>query len=286
MALETNNVVVISDIHAGCKLALCPPEGVDLDDGGKYMPSAFQKKMWSMWEEFWLEWVPFATKDEPYCVIFNGDAIEGVHHGATTPITTNRMTQGRIAKRVLERVVELCEGRFYFVRGTEAHVGPSAEAEEGLAKSLKAIPNAEGQYARYDLWKTVGPGKLIHALHHIGSTGSQAYEATAVHKELVEEFAEAGRWRNQPPDVVVRSHRHRYMKTSVPIGHTGPKGKQATGEAISVVTPCWQGKTPFVWKIPGGRLSTPQFGGIVVRWAHDELFVRPKVWTVDRSKTE
>jgi hypothetical protein len=51
------------------------------------------------------------------------------------------------------------------------------------------------------------------------------------------------------------------------------------------VTPCWQGKTPFVWKIPGGRLSTPQFGGIVIRWA-DELFVRPKVWTVDRSKTE
>jgi hypothetical protein len=285
MALETNNIVCISDIHAGCKLALCPPEGVELDDGGMYMPSKFQLKMWALWEEFWLDWVPDATRGEPYCVVFNGDAVEGVHHGATTPLTNNLMTQSRLAHRILSPVVELCEGRFYMIRGTETHVGPSASIEEGLAKSLGAIPNEEGQYARYDLWKTVGPGKLCHFLHHISSTGSQAYEATAVHKELVEEFAEAGRWRNDPPDVVIRSHRHRYMRSSVPIGHRDKNGNQSTGEAYSVVTPCWQGKTPFVWKIPGGRLSTPQFGGIVIRWA-DELFVRPKVWTVDRSKTE
>jgi hypothetical protein len=285
MAVETNNIVCISDIHAGCRLALCPPEGATLDDGGTYMPSNFQQKMWALWEEFWLEWVPEATRGEPYCVVFNGDALDGVHHNSTTQISHNLGDQHKIAYRILSRVVEMCEGRYYHIRGTEAHVGKSAAAEEALASHLGAIPNEEGQYARYDLWKTVGPGKLCHFVHHIGTTGSQAYEATAVHKELVEEFAEAGRWRNEPPDVVVRSHRHRYMRSSVPIGHVGDKGQQSTGEAYSVVTPCWQGKTPFVWKIPGGRLSTPQFGGIVVRWA-DELFVRPKVWTVDRSKTE
>lgn len=285
MGDQINNVVVISDTHSGCKLALCPPDGADLDDGGTYMPSRFQKKMWSLWEEFWGEWVPMATKGEPYAVIFNGDALEGVHHGSTTQITHNLMDQGRIAKRVLAPVVEKCEGRYYHIRGTEAHVGPSASAEEALAKSLGAIPNEDGQYARYDLWKTIGPDKLIHSLHHIGSTGSQAYEATAVHKEIVEEFAEAGRWRNQPPDVVVRSHRHRYMETAVPIGHRGKNGKQSTGRAFSVVTPCWQGKTPFVWKIPGGRLSTPQFGGILIRYDR-QLYIDSKVWTVDRSRTE
>ena len=285
MPSQINNVVVFSDTHSGCRLALCPPEGVELDDGGTYMPSRFQKKMWALWEEFWGEWVPQATKGEPYAVIMNGDALEGVHHGSTTQITHNLMDQGRIAKRILQPVVELCEGRYYHIRGTEAHVGPSASAEEGLAKSLGAIPNEDGQYARYDLWKTIGPDKLIHSLHHIGSTGSQAYEATAVHKEIVEEFAEAGRWRNQPPDVVVRSHRHRYMETAVPIGHKCKNGKQATGRAFSVVTPCWQGKTPFVWKIPGGRLSTPQFGGILIRY-DQQLYIDSKVWTVDRSRTE
>lgn len=285
MPIETNNIVCFSDTHSGCKLALCPPEGVDLDDGGRYMPSRFQKKMWALWLEFWDEWVPAATKGEPFTVVMNGDALEGVHHGSTTQITHNLMDQGRIAKRILAPVVERCEGRYYHIRGTEAHVGPSASAEEGLAKSLGAIPNEDGQYARYDLWKTVGPDKLCHFLHHIGTTGSQAYEATAVHKEIVEEFAEAGRWRNQPPDVVVRSHRHRYMETAVPIGHKNKNGSQSTGRAFSVVTPCWQGKTPFVWKIPGGRLSTPQFGGILIRFDR-QLYIDSKVWTVDRSRTE
>lgn len=34
MPIETNNIVCFSDTHSGCRLALCPPEGVDLDDGG------------------------------------------------------------------------------------------------------------------------------------------------------------------------------------------------------------------------------------------------------------
>ena len=39
-------VVVVSDIHCGCRLGLCPKEGVALDDGGLYMPSRIQKKVW------------------------------------------------------------------------------------------------------------------------------------------------------------------------------------------------------------------------------------------------
>lgn len=278
-----NNLICVSDIHAGCQLALCPPEGVQLDDAGRYMPSDFQLKMWSMWEEYWGEWVPWATRGEPYSVVFNGDALDGVHHNSTTQISHNLGDQHKVAQAILKPIVELCEGRYYHIRGTEAHVGKSATAEEGLAKALGAIPNEIGQHARYDLWKEVGTGRLCHFLHHIGTTGSQAYEATAVHKELVEEFVEAGRWGNRPPDVCVRSHRHRFIKTSL---STGKAGSYETGEAISVVTPAWQGKTPFVWKIPGGRLATPQFGGILIREANGELFVREKVWTVERSRTE
>jgi hypothetical protein len=151
-----------------------------------------------------------------------------------------------------------------------------------LAKSVGAIPNEDGQYARWDLWKSIGPDKLVHFLHHIGTTGSQAYEATAVHKELVEEFVEAARWRRQAPDAIVRSHRHRHFEVSISTGT--PSGE--TSRALAIVTPAWQGKTPFVWKIPGGRLSTPQFGGVVIRYAHNRLFADAKVWTVDRSKTE
>jgi hypothetical protein len=279
---ETNNIVVVSDIHAGCKLALCPPKGVRLDDGGKYMPSEFQRQVWKYWQSFWDEWVPVATKKEPYTVVVNGDVIEGNHHRASTPISVNPADQCAIAKEILEPIAARAKRGFYMVRGTEAHVGISAATEEGMGRALGAIPNKEGQCCRWDLWKQVGDGKLAHFLHHIGTTGSQSYEATAVHKELIEEFVEAARWRRDPPDAIVRSHRHRHFETTIATGK--PNGE--TGRAYAVVTPAWQGKTPFVWKIPGGRLSTPQFGGILIRFAHDVLFVQSKVWTVDRSETE
>lgn len=274
---DLNNIVVVSDTHCGCKLGLCPPEGVTLDDGGAYLPSPLQCKIWAMWDEFWSDWVPEQTRGEPFGVIVNGDAVEGTHHRATTPISHNIGDQIAIAQACLKPVAQLCEGRFWMVRGTEAHVGISAQIEEGLGKALGAVPNDQGQYCRWDLWKRVGADYLIHCLHHIGTTGSQAYEATAVHKEMIEEYAEAGRWGEQPPDISVRSHRHRYIETTF---------ATRRGRGISVVTPGWQGKTPFAWKIPGGRLSMPQFGGILIRVAHEQLFVVPKVWTVERSKEE
>jgi hypothetical protein len=270
---KINNLVVVSDIHAGCQLALCPPE-VLLDEGGTYRQSPLQRKLWSMWEEFWGETVPDYTHGEPYAVVFNGDAVDGVHHNSTTQITHNMKDQIAIAIEILAPIVEACEGRYYHIRGTEAHVGKSASSEEGLAKALGARPDAH-QYARNDLWVRVGGG-LVHLLHHIGSTGSLAYETTAVMKELTESYVEAARWGRQPPDMIVRSHRHRYCELAIPTSN---------GKARAVVTPAWQGKTPFVWKIPGARLSTPMFGGIVIRWSEDAqvLFVREKVWTVDPS---
>lgn len=272
---KVNNIVYISDTHCGCQLALCPPV-VHLDNGGTYRQSAFQKKVYRMWRHFWDKWVPMVTEGEPFAVVHNGDAIDGSHHRATTQITHNLEDQEDIAYELLKPIVEVCEGRYYHIRGTEAHVGQSAENEESLAKRLCALPNKEGQYARYDLWKKCGPG-LVQSLHHIGSTGSQAYESTAVHKELVEAFIEAGRWNGRRPDVIVRSHRHRMFGTEMP-GDNGMKR--------AVVTPAWQGKTGYVWKLPGARLSTPQFGGVIVRYHKGELYYRAKVWTVDPSEIE
>lgn len=277
-----NNLVVVSDLHCGCQLGLCPPEGVPLDDGGTYKPSRFQKKTWKYWRHFWDEFVPDATRGEPYGIVINGDAIEGVHHRATTPISHNMKDQRRIAITAIKPLVELCEGRLWMIRGTEAHVGSSACEEETIAETVGAIPSKEGQYARWDLWKEIGPGKLIHFLHHIGTTGSQAYEATAVHKELTEEFIEAARWCREPPSAIVRSHRHRNFQIIIPTG----SDSGATSQALAIVTPAWQGKTPHVYKIPGARLAEPQFGGVVIRYAHGRLFADSKVWTVDRSPTE
>ncbi len=268
------NLIVISDLHCGCKLGLCPPGPVHLDDGGVYHPSKVQEKVWGMWKEFWDTWVPLATHGEPFAVVVNGDSIDGVHHGSVSQISHNLLDQVRIAQVVLKPVIKLCGGRFYMVRGTEVHVGQSGCEEERLAESLGSIPDDDGRYARYELWARVGKG-LVHCMHHIGTTGCSHYESSAVLKELTESYAEAGRNRMEPPDVVVRSHRHRHIEVEVPT---------KLGYGYSFTTAGWQLKTPHVYKIPGGRVTTPQIGGSLIRQGDEDLYTRHFVKNIGRSK--
>lgn len=279
-------LIVVSDTHCGCRLGLLDPGGIRVDGGGLYKPSPFQVKMWSFWREFWDDWVPEVTRGEAYDLIHNGDAIDGVHHRSTTQISHNLQDQQRIAETVLEPVVARClksGGTYYHIRGTEAHVGPSGEYEERLARQLGAKPNGEGQHARFDLWKRIGESTkkvrapLVHALHHIGTTSSAAHESSAVNAELTAEYVEAARWNREPPDFIVRSHRHRSIAVDL---------NSAKGYAAAIVTPAWQGKTPYVWKIPGARISEPQLGGIAIRQGDEEFYYRRWVRSFDRSPEE
>jgi len=269
-----NNIIVVSDLHAGCRLGLCPPE-VALDGGGVYRASILQLKLFEMWRYFWGEWVPDVTKGEPFAVVVNGDSMDGVHHNSVTQISHNLVDQQRIAYALLYPVYQQCGGQLYMLRGTEAHVGKSGQSEEALAEQLNAIPDSAGNFARWDLWADVGGG-LVHFTHHIGTTGRTHYESSAVMAELGEAYAEAGRWQNRAPNVVVRSHRHRHIEVRVPT---------KSGYGISFVTAGWQLQTPFVWRMPGGRSSLPQIGGSLIRKGDHDLYTRHKVWDIGRSET-
>lgn len=277
-ASATNNLVCVSDTHVGCMLGLMGPTGAVTDEGNRVMPSRLQQKVWEWWTEFWDVAVPEMTTGEPYMVCHLGDAIDGSHHGSVHQWTHNLGTQSRYAEELLAPIVKRCGGRYYHLRGTEAHVSASSAEDERLAKNLGAIPNAEGQHARYELWKKVGPA-VVHLAHHIGTAGSQAYESSAVMRELAESYIEASKWGQQPPDCIVRGHRHRYIKISIPTSRV---------EGQAVVTPGWQLRTPFAYRVAGGRMSAPQFGGVVLHWSerHRELFVRSKVWSLLREEPE
>lgn len=283
-----NNIIAVSDLHCGCKLGLCPnrtiefkrdeedEDGVTLEEGGYYKPSKIQRKVWGWWEEFWGDWVPKVTHGEPYAIVINGDAVEGVHHRATTPVSHHLEDQADIAYEVLKPLVELCEGRFYMIRGTPAHVGEQGIEEERLAKRLGAIRNAQGQRSRYELWKRCGEG-LVHFNHHIGTTASAQHETSAINAELATAFVEAGRWGNEPPDVIVRSHRHRCAEVRIP---------SRKGYAVAFVTAAWQLKTPYLYKVAGGRQTMPQIGGSIIRQGDEELHTRHKTWDIERPEPE
>ncbi|MCG3178623.1 MAG: hypothetical protein BIFFINMI_00951 [Phycisphaerae bacterium] len=269
-----NNLVVVSDLHCGCRLGLHPSAPTPLDDGGHYSPSRLQKIVWSWWCEFWDRWVPEACHGEPFAVLVLGDILDGVHHGSTSQVSHNLEDQAEIAYRALSPIAERADGRFYMIRGTEAHVGPSGVEEERLAKRLGAVPDEDGRHARWEAWIELGRG-LVHATHHIGTTGSQAYESTAVMRELAEAYTEAGRWRQRPPDVLVRGHRHRHIEVRVPT---------RLGYGIAFTCPAWQLKTPYCYRVPGARQSMPQIGGSVIRQGDSDLYTRHWVRSPERTK--
>ena len=271
-------IVVIGDTHSGCKLALVPPAGAQLDGGGVYMPSPFQSKLWAMWQQFW-KWVDIQTKGEPWDLVHMGDSLDGVHHNSTSQISHNLEDQRDIAVSVLAPVVERCKasgGRFYFIRGTPVHSGESGCDEEAIAKRLGAKPDKTGVHSRYDLWKDLD-GSLINFMHHVGTVSSNAYEATAVNKELTEMYVESARWGYRAPDMICRAHRHRMIQIQIPT---------ARGRGWAVVGPAWQGKTPFAYKVAGARVSTPQFGGYIIKHEHGFLYTVEKTWSIEPSETE
>lgn len=278
---KINNVVVVSDLHCGCRFALYPCdqwETLLLHGGVTPKPSAFQFEIWNIWQEFWDRAVPEFTHGEDYAVVLNGDVVEGRHHKAITQVSQNIADQYKIARAILEPILSRVHCKaLYWVGGTEAHVGSSGENEEVLAQSLGAIPSETGQYVRQTMWMKVGGngGCLVHFAHHIGTTGSAHYETSAVMRELAEQFSQAGRWSNRAADIVVRSHRHTCCEVRVPT---------ARGYGISVVTPGWQGKTPFVTKIPGGRQSEPQIGGLVIRQGDYDHYTRLFVKSMPREQ--
>lgn len=273
---KIRNIVVVSDTHVGCRLALMHPDGAEIDDGGSVMPSPLQRKIWDHWDEFWGEVVPRWVHGEPFCVVHNGDAIDGTHHNATTQWSHNLEDQGQHAYKLLKPVVDLCEGRYYHIRGTEAHVGKSGAEEEALAKRLEAIPNEYGQHARWELWKRLGDS-LCHFLHHIGTTSSAAHETSAINAELAAMYADAGRFGDEPPRVVCRSHRHQSAEVRLPCDG---------GYATCFVTAAWQMKTPYAWKIAGARVRQPQLGGSLIRLGDEELHTRHHVIRMERSREE
>lgn len=272
--MSINNLVVVSDLHCGCRVGLCPPR-VRLDGGGCYESGVTQRQLWIWWDLFWNEWVPRVTRGEEYAILINGDALDGKHHNSKSQISDNFADQENIAAEVISPLMDKCKGRLYMVRGTEAHVGASAENEERLGRRVGAVER-DGTFTQYEYWLRVGQG-LVHATHHIGTTGRAAYETSALMAEITEMCVESAKWQEAPPDVLVRSHRHRHIKVSIPTINT---------YGIVFTTPGWQGKTPFVHKIPGGRVTKPQFGGAVIRQGDEELYTRHCTFTPKQRKPE
>lgn len=274
------SLAAVSDVHAGSTVALCPPEGVPLDNGGTYVPSKFQRWLWQCWVEYWA-WVRERLdifEPEEKWLLLNGDLVEGDHHNTGQVIGRHGLYDGSVARRCLEVPLELGFDRIFVVRGTPSHVGQQGKVEEGIAKSLKedSYPVEGDPVACTESWwhLRADAGRFrVDALHH-GRTGYRRWtrpNATALlAADILMEHVDCAPEHEpeRPPDLCIRSHVHKWADS----------GDQHRVRVVQ--TPAWQLHTEYGHKkVPE---SLADIGGALVEM-DETIEVRRKLYRPDRG---
>ena len=280
--MSTHLVIAMGDLHAGSTVGLCPPSGINLDDGGRMMPNRLQKWLWARYQECWETVAELQDEHKPDTtrLILNGDLTDGIHHNSpqVAPLAGQHF---RTAIECLEQgPLKLCPDEVHIIRGTESHVGRSGELEEGIARSMKkqyglpVIPDTNtGQYSSF--WRRIDIDGILFDIRHHGRMGQRAHTRGPYSRwyaqdialehmldmygpniEMLKEIIESKSVREarkiaksilgmRAPDVAIRSHLHRYEDSGVI--HRWP--------TRNVQLPCWQLMTAFAHRITAENIS-------------------------------
>lgn len=263
-------VAVVSDLHIGSTVALCPPEGIELEDGGRYHPSPVQKWVWDKWLQYWSD-VKSRAGMSPLIVVVNGEFCDGNHHMTSQIATPSESQMIDAAIGVMSKPAQMAK-ELYVTIGTRVHSGAGGGFDHLIAKELGARVDPEtGRSAFYRLPLQV-KNTLFDFAHHISGSTRETGAGTNIRSECIDVRLEThGR---RCPDVVVRSHVHRMVDTGVNV--PGMYG---------IVTPAWQLMSEHTHRIK--RKIQREVGGLLFevtanKWQmHDPLIYKlPDVPTI------
>ena len=248
-------IAVTSDHHCGGTTALCN-DRIALDDGGVYEPSKAQRWIWQCWQQYW-ERVREVRDDHDarLVTIFNGDMVEGDHHKTTQILSGNPTAQAAVVDACLAVPLALNPDKIYVVRGTEAHVGQSASAEERIARGLlkdKRPIEGDPETGTASWWHLRGEveGLLIDVAHH-GRTGQREHTrggAAVLHAHDI--LLSHVKRKERAPDLCLRGHYHRFNDS------------YDAAPTRVITTGAWQLKTGHVHKVAADSMA--DIGGLII----------------------
>jgi hypothetical protein len=261
-------LAVVSDLHAGSTVALCP-EKIALDDGGEYHASKAQRWLWQCWLDYWRQ--VHETREwygADLYAIFNGDLIDGDHHNTSQILSRNPNAQAAALNAAMRVPLDLSPDKIFIVRGTEAHVGQSASGEERIADGLRRdkrpiqgdpeTGTASWWHLRMDV-----QGVRIDVTHH-GRTGQREHtrmSAAVLHAhDILLTHVKSG---DPAPHLCLRGHYHRFNDS-----HDACPTRVIT-------TGAWQLKTGFVHKVAADSLA--DVGGLIAVIENGELHEPKKI---------
>lgn len=203
-------LLIVSDSHSNSTVGLAKPT-TQLDDGDTVYASTARR--WLFWNfEDILKQAKQKQRGELYGLI-NGDAVElAVKHMTYQVITPNPEKAIAGACEVFEPFFDMCKG-VYVLRGTEAHVGLSAMAEETLAANFdNSIRNPDTGNASWAWLPLDFDGVRMDICHHPRGAGSgrpmnSQSGIDRIASDALFNYANDG---EIPPHLVIRSHLHGY----------------------------------------------------------------------------
>jgi hypothetical protein len=244
-------IAIVSDLHCGSTLGLCPAEGIDLDDGGSYSPSDPQKKLWECWLDYCDQVARRLRPDDSFRVVVVGDLVDGDHHGTSQIVSKNLVvSQQAIALACLKPLLGLHPKSVVIIRGTEAHVGGSAAYEESIGRTIGSVRCSDtGAYSHWH-YQVESNGVLLDFAHH-GTVGTMPWTRPNAANSLAARIGlaafNAGR---RAPDLVFRAHRHQ-------------EADSGDNQKVRVIAlRAWQLSTAFTHKVAAGSL--PEIGGLIL----------------------
>lgn len=256
--MNKRTVIAISaDKHSGSSLGLMMPKTFPLHDGGSYTPSPLQKQIWQQYDEC-LDFIKEQRKKSRLIWIENGDPCEGIHH-CTTQIISGRVDEHEeIANDILDytfQKVGMGKGDIaYMMAGTEEHGGSGSQSENRIAENFDYfVPqfSEESDKPNRCTWDRLllkVNGVLLDVAHHGGVVGRRAWTTENGMRNLIKSFyLQSLEDCTELPRYWVRSHKHEYVYSGI---YTGKHGS-----IEGFVTPSFQFKTGFAYKIAGHRLS-------------------------------
>lgn len=267
-------IAVTSDLHCRSTVALCPGNQIPLDDGGYYSPSKAQKWLWSKWGLYWKR-VAEVREGKDLIQVYNGDMVDGDHHGTSQIISRLSTTEKDVLFQCLEVPLALDPDHIFVIRGTETHVGKAGSSEEGIAKGLHAMghPVERTETGTYSHWgcQMDVHGKRLSFAHH-GRMGQRPWTKPNVVMNLAFQiWTEHLRREERPPDIAVRSHLHQFMDT------------YDVHPVRLIQMPAWQLHTAYTHKVVPESLA--DIGGIIIVVHPDgRIEVEHHIYTPSRGK--
>jgi len=260
MPKPTKLIVVVSDLHCGSTVGLMPPEFVT-EEGNALMQNPLQKWLW----DCWLRAQDFAhavVNGDPYVLVLNGDAVEGIHHGTKQIISPKTKDHMACAEETIESLAEIAS-QVVLVKGTECHTGSD---ELTLGKILGGAKDPDTNKRKpqhaFDRLTLDIHGTRCAFSHHIGASLGSYLEATQMSVAINEEHMAAVTNGEPAPTVIVRSHRHRFCYFG-------------NDHSLCVVTPPWQALTRFGYKVVPAARCHP--GIVVLDWRESDAGGLPRL---------